>query len=105
MPVDPAATDVEIAAVAVRLGLDRRHSGVPHGATPSRIRQSLPHGRSNVVTVEIKRSIWPNHSATSRLRRGRGYERALAVGAEVRESQHKVDPAIERDDAENERTG
>jgi hypothetical protein len=57
MPTEPAATDAEIAATAMRLGLNRRPSGPAHRKPTARhIYQSLPHGHSNVVVVEIKHS-------------------------------------------------
>jgi hypothetical protein len=81
------------AAHASRSASNRRRDsrrGCPIGPTrlgrrtaqgnASRTRQDLPHGGSNVVAVEIRRSILPNRSATSQPRRGRDYERALAVG-------------------------
>jgi hypothetical protein len=81
-PVDPAATNAAITAVATQLGLDRRLAGgAQHGATASRIPQGLAHGRSNAAAAEIKRSILPNRLAPSRPRRGRDHERALAGGA------------------------
>ena len=52
---DPFVTDAEIAGAAERLGLNRdltvpakRKAGVGY------VQQNLPHGRSHVVTVEVK---------------------------------------------------
>jgi len=54
---DPFVTDAEIAGAAERLGLNRdltvpvrRKAGVGY------VQQNLPHGRSHVVTVEVKQA-------------------------------------------------
>jgi hypothetical protein len=57
MLAEPAATDAEIAAMAARWGLSARVSGPAHRKpTSTHVHQSLGHGRSNVVAVEIKHS-------------------------------------------------
>lgn len=57
MPAEPAATDAEIATTAARWGLNGRAPGSAHRkAIATHVHQSLRHGRSNVVAVEIKHS-------------------------------------------------
>jgi hypothetical protein len=54
---DAVATEAEIADAAERLGLNRDLSArAHHKAATSHVRQTLPRGRSHVVTVEIKPS-------------------------------------------------
>jgi hypothetical protein len=54
---DAVATEAEIADAAERLGLNRDLSArAHHKAATSHVHQTLPRGRSHVVTVEIKPS-------------------------------------------------
>ncbi len=61
---DPAATDAEIVAMAARLGLGG-HALRPacRKATAGHVHQSLPHGRSHLVAVEIRHSKRPIEEA------------------------------------------
>jgi hypothetical protein len=57
MPSKAIATEAEIARAAERLGLGRYLSSPGHHrAATGHVHQSLPHGRSHVVSVEIKSS-------------------------------------------------
>jgi hypothetical protein len=57
IPGDAVATEAEIADAAERLGLKRDLSAPAHHRTgTSHVHQTLPRGRSHVVTVEIKPS-------------------------------------------------
>jgi len=54
-PHDAVATDAEIADAAERLGLKRDLSARAHHRTATaHVHQTLPRGRSHLVTVEIK---------------------------------------------------
>jgi hypothetical protein len=57
MPTIPTATDAEIKAAAKQLGLNGAHSALPQRkASVGQALQSLAHGRSHMVAVEIKPS-------------------------------------------------
>jgi hypothetical protein len=54
---DPFITDAEIAGAAERLGLNRDLTAPPRRkAGVGYVQQNLPHGRSHVVTVEVKQA-------------------------------------------------
>ena len=54
-PGDAVATEAEIADAAERLGLKRDFSApARHRAATGHIHQTLPRGRSHLVTVEVK---------------------------------------------------
>jgi hypothetical protein len=57
IPRDAVATEAEIADAAERLGLKRDLSARAHHRTATgHVHQTLPRGRSHLVTVEIKPS-------------------------------------------------
>jgi len=55
MPNIPIATDAEIRSAAKQLGLNRAHlASSARKSRAGQVRQTLAHGRSHMVAVEIK---------------------------------------------------